>query len=292
MSTRHSNRPLLLRVGIPCALASALSLVGANQPALAQKGTLVIKGSDTLVNLSQAWAEGFMKANPGTQISVTGGGTGTGIAAFLNGTADICNASRPMTTSEIDRAKSRGVLPVRTACALDGLAVAVNAGNALKQISIPTLAKIYGGGVNDWSQVGGGSGRILVLSRESSSGTYVYFRDNVLGGKNYRSDALLMPSTKAIANELARNTGAIGYGGEAYFRGVRNVRIIPVSAKEGGTAVMPTDESVRAKKYPIARELYMYTPGSPKGLASQFIRYCLGPEGQKLVAEIGYTPLK
>jgi phosphate transport system substrate-binding protein len=258
----------------------------------AQRGTLIIKGSDTLVNLSQAWAEAYMKKNPGKNISVTGGGTGTGIAAFLNGTADICNASRPMTVSEIDRAKGRNVIPVATTCALDGLAIAVHSSNPLTKISIPELAKIFAGGADNWSGVGGANGRIVVLSRESSSGTYVYFRDNVLKGKNYRADALLMPSTKAIATEIAKNPNAIGYGGEAYFRGQRNVKIIPVSVKPGGEAIMPTDESVRSKKYPIARALYMYTPGKPAGAAADFIKFTLSAEGQALVKEVGYTSIK
>lgn len=272
-------------------LAAVASLVGQSS-AGAQNRTLVIKGSDTLVNLSQAWAEAYMEKNSSTNISVTGGGTGTGIAAFLNGTADICNASRPMSGSEVDRAKARNVIPVATVCALDGLAIAVHSSNPLSKLSIPELAKIFTGGASDWSQIGGKGGKIVVLSRESSSGTYVYFRDEILGGKNYRADALLMPSTKAIATEVAKNPNAIGYGGEAYFRGKPGIKILPISAKAGSEAVMPSDETVRSKKYPIARPLYMYTPGKPTGAAGAFIKFCLSPEGQKLVSQVGYTPLK
>lgn len=255
--------------------------------------TLTVKGSDTMVNLSQAWAEAYMEKNPNQPISVTGGGTGTGIAALINGTCDICNASRPMTGAEIDRVKQRGVIPTATAVALDGLALAVNSSNPVAKLSVPDIGKVYAGGIDDWSKLGSSkSGKIVVLSRESSSGTYVYFRDNVLKGKNYRSDALLMPSTKAIATELARNPNAIGYGGEAYFRGKAGIKIIPVSAKPGGEAIMPSDESVKAGKYPIARELYVYTPGKPAGAAASFIRFCLSPEGQKIVGQVGYTPIK
>jgi phosphate transport system substrate-binding protein len=272
---------------------SGLALVGSQRDADAQKGTLVIKGSDTMVNLSQAWAEAYMKKNSGARISVTGGGTGTGIAAFLNGTCDIANASRPMSGSEVDRAKARGVIPKATACALDGLAIAVHSSNPIKDISIEELARIFAGGINDWSQIGEGkSGKMVVLSRESSSGTYVYFRDNVLGGKNYRSDALLMPSTKAIASEIAKNPNAIGYGGEAYFKGRQGVKIIPVSKKKGGEAIYPSDENVKARKYPIARELFMYTPGKPSGMAADFIKFSLSPEGQGVVKEVGYTAIK
>jgi len=273
------------------ALGGILAGLGA-QPAGAQKGTLVIKGSDTLVNLSQAWAEAYMKKTPGAQISVTGGGTGTGVAALLNGTADIANASRDMSGAEIERGKAKGFVPTPTTCALDGLAIAVHSSSPLTKISLPELARIYAGGVNDWSQIGGKPGRIVVLSRESSSGTYVYFRDNVLDGKNFRPDALLMTSTKAIATEIAKNPNAIGYGGEAYFRGRPGIKVLPVSRKAGGEAVMPSDETVRNKSYPIARPLYMYTPGKPGGLAADFIKFTLSPEGQKIVGQVGYTPIK
>jgi len=281
------------RAVLGAVVLSAAGLAGLPREADAQRGSLVIKGSDTMVNLSQAWAEAYMKKNTAARISVTGGGTGTGIAAFLNGTCEIANASRPMSGSEIERAKARGVIPRATACALDGLAIAVHSSNPIKEISIEEIARIFAGGTNDWSQIGDGkSGKIVVLSRESSSGTYVYFRDNVLGGKNYRSDALLMPSTKAIASEIARNPNAIGYGGEAYFRGQRGVKIVPVSRKKGGEAVYPSDENVKARKYPIARELYMYTPGKPSGMAADFIKFTLSPEGQAVVKEVGYTAIK
>ena len=288
------NRKLTRRMALTAAFATGAALTGiGSREASAQRGTLVIKGSDTLVNLSQAWAEAYMKKNPGARISVTGGGTGVGIAAFLNGQADIANASRPMSGSEVERSKARGVVPVGTACALDGLAIAVHASNPIKDISIDELSKIFAGGVGDWSQLGEGkSGKMTVLSRESSSGTYVYFRDNVLKGKPYRSDALLMPSTKAIALEIARNPGAIGYGGEAYFKGKSGIKVIPVSAKKGAAAIYPSDENVKSRKYPIARALYMYTPGKPSGLASSFIKWCLSEEGQVVVGDVGYTRIK
>jgi phosphate transport system substrate-binding protein len=285
MTTQKTTRRALVAL-----LAAGLVSVGTQ--AHAQKGTLIIKGSDTLVNLSQAWAEAYMTRNPGANISVTGGGSGVGIAAFINGQCDIANASREMKVSEIEKAKARNIVPVATPCALDGLAIAVNSSNPLTKLSIPELAKIFTGSAQDWSQVGGKGGKIVALSRESSSGTYVYFRDEVLGGKNYRPDALLMPSTKAIATELAKNPNAIGYGGEAYFRGKPGIKILAVSVKPGGEAIMPSDETVRSKKYPIARPLLMYTPGKPGGTAGAFIKFCLSSEGQKLVSQVGYTPLK
>ena len=280
-----------LRLAACVMTVAGLVAFGAHQAA-AQKKSLVIKGSDTLVNLSQAWAEAYMKKNPDAQISVTGGGSGVGISAFLNGSADIANASREMSGAELQKAKEKGFIAQATTCALDGLAIAVNSANPVTKLSVPDLAKIYTGGASDWSQVGGGGGRIIALSRETSSGTYVYFRDEVLGGKNYRPDALLMPSTKAIATELARNPRAIGYGGEAYFRGKAGIKVVPVSKKPGGQAIAPTDETVRNKTYPIARPLYMYTPGKPTGLAAAFIKFTLSPEGQQIVKQVGYTPIK
>lgn len=286
MMTQKTTRRALAAL-----VVAGLVAVGTHQ-AQAQKGTLIIKGSDTLVNLSQAWAEAYMEKNPGSNISVTGGGSGVGIAAFVNGQCDIANASREMKVSEIEKAKARNIIPVATVCALDGLAIVVNSSNPLTKLSVPELAKVFTGAAADWSQVGGKGGKVLVLSRESSSGTYVYFRDEILGGKNYRPDALLLPSTKAIATEVAKNPNAIGYGGEAYFRNKPGIKILAISAKAGGEAIMPSDETVRSKKYPISRPLLMYTPGKPTGSASAFIKFCVSPEGQKLVTEVGYTPIK
>jgi phosphate transport system substrate-binding protein len=275
---------LLAAVGVGAMLALPVS---------AQRGgTLAIKGSDTMVNLSQAWAEAFMQKNPSASISVTGGGSGTGIAAFLNGTCDIANASRPMSAREIDQSKQRNVLPKATTCALDGLAIAVNSSNTLASIVMDQLAGIFSGKIADWSRIpNAGSGRIVALSRESNSGTHVYFKEHVLNNGQYGSSVLFMPSTKAIQQELSNNRAAIGYGGEAYFKNKQNVKILPVATKKGAPAVYPSNENVANKSYPISRGLYMYTPGSPKGLAGEFIKFCLSPEGQRIVQQIGYVPL-
>jgi phosphate transport system substrate-binding protein len=275
-------------------LAAAAVAVGAGAllggPASAQK-SLTVKGSDTMVNLSQAWAEAFMKANPGTSISVTGGGSGTGIAAFLNGTTDLANASRPMSQSEIERARSRGVFPKANAVALDGLAVAVHSSNPVQNLTLQQVAGIYNGAISDWSQVGGRAGKIVVLSRESSSGTYGFFRELVLKNRPYRPDAQLMPSTRAIQQELSNNPNAIGYGGEAYFKNKPNVKILSISPGKGKPAIYPSNENVTTGKYPIARPLYVYSRGTPKGLAAQFISFCRSPQGQQIVEQIGYVRL-
>ncbi|MDH7568004.1 MAG: PstS family phosphate ABC transporter substrate-binding protein [Armatimonadota bacterium] len=270
-------------------LAASLGLAGGS-PATA--GQLTVKGSDTMVILAQAWAERFMQLHPGHQVAVTGGGSGTGIAALINGTTDLANCSREMKKSEIDKCKDRGFVPVPHTVALDGISIAVHASNPVRSLSLDQLYGIYTGKITDWAQVGGKPGKIIVLSRESNSGTYVYFRDFVLKRQNYRPDALLMPSTNTIQQEISKNPNAIGYGGRAYFEGKPNVKVIPVSAKTGGPAIEPTDENVRNKKYPIARPLFIYSKGAPSGLAKQFIDFAKSPEGQSLVNKVGYVSLK
>lgn len=274
------------------ALAVALAAGLATLPVAAQRGgSIVIKGSDTMVNLSQAWAEAFMKKNPNASISVTGGGSGTGVAAFLNGTCDIANSSRPMSAREIDQAKQRNVLPKATTAALDGLAIAVHSSNSLDSIAMPDIAGIFSGKITDWAKVGASPGKIVALSRESNSGTHVYFKEHVLNNGQYGAPVLFMPSTKSIQQEISTNARAIGYGGEAYFKKKPNLKILPVAAKKGGTPVYPSNENVANKKYPISRGLYMYTAGSPRGLAGEFIKFTLSPEGQQIVQQIGYVPL-
>jgi phosphate transport system substrate-binding protein len=253
--------------------------------------SLQIKGSDTMVNLSQAWAEAFMKAHAGSSISVTGGGTGTGIAAFLNATTDPVNASRPMREAEISQAKAKGLEPVQHEVAVDGLAIAVHQRNPIKGLTKQQLADVYTGKINDWSQVGGKPGKIVALSRESSSGTYVFFREHVMDDQPYRPDALLLPSTRAIEQELSDNANGIGYGGEAYFKGKPNIKLLPISAAPGKPAVYPSNENVISGQYPVARKLYVYSRGTPTGLAAEFIEFCRSPEGQKIVEQIGYVPL-
>jgi phosphate transport system substrate-binding protein len=278
--------------GLGAALAAAGVAAVLSLPVAAQRaGSLVIKGSDTMVNLSQAWAEAYMQSHPNANISVTGGGSGTGIAAFLNGTCDIANASRPMSAREIDQAKQRNMVPKATTCALDGLAIAVNGSNSLDSISMDQLAGIFTGKITDWGRVGGRPGKIIVLSRESNSGTHVFFKEHVLDNGQYAASALFLPSTKAIQQEITNNPAAIGYGGEAYFKNKPNVKVLPVAPKKGAPAIYPSNENVSSRKYPISRGLLMYTAGAPKGLAADFIKFCLSPQGQQIVNQIGYTPL-
>ncbi len=288
----NMNKNACLRLAL-CAAATLGAVLAAGEQAQAQRGNkLTIKGSDTMVNLSQAWADGFMKANPGTQISVTGGGSGTGMASLLGGSCDIATVSREIKAKEIADGKAKGFVPTKSTVALDGIAVAVNAGNPIKSINLVDLGKVYTGAIGDWKLIGGRPGKMVVLSRESSSGTYAFFKEHVMADQNYRSDSMPLASTKAIATEVAKNPNAMGYGGEAYFRGKAGIKVLPVSVKAGAPAVAPSDASIRSKKYPISRGLYMVTPGKPKDLAARFIAYCNSPAGQVIVGQVGFTPIK
>lgn len=255
-------------------------------------GSITIKGSDTMAPLGQAWSEAFMEKHSGIDISVQGGGSGTGVAALINGTTDVCQASRAMSASEIAKCRDRNVTPVATVVALDGISIAVNSSNPIDSITIDQLKGIYTGKIRNWKQLGGKNSQIVFASRESSSGTYVYFKERVLNNQNYAPDALLMPSTKAIQMEVQSNGNAIGYGGVAYFKHKKGIKIIPVSKSKGSPAIEPTDENVRSKKYPIARPLFVYTAGKPKGAVGTYIKFCLSTEGQRLVEQVGYVSIR
>ena len=254
--------------------------------------TVTVKGSDTMVMLGQAWAEAFMKTNKTTDVSIQGGGSGTGISALINKTCDIAAASRPMKSKEIEKCKEKNITPVASIVAMDGVSIAVNSANPVKSFTLAQLKNIYTGKVKNWKEVGGHDGPIVILSRESSSGTYVYFQDTVLKGEKYAKTALLMPSTKAIQQEITNNKNAIGYGGVAYFQGKKNLKIVPLALENGKPAVDPTDDNVRSKKYPLSRPLMFYTAGKPKGAAASFINFALSEAGQKLVTSTGYVSLK
>lgn len=262
-----------------------------SSPASAAGKSLIIKGSDTMVILGQAWAEAYMQKHPNVDISVQGGGSGTGIAALINNTLDICEASRPMSAAEISKARDRNIFPVATAVALDGISIAVNSSNPVHSLTLDQLKDIYTGKVKNWKEVGGKNAPIVVLSRESSSGTYVYFQEHVLENQKYANTVLLMPSTKAIQAEVTNNPNAIGYGGVAYFKEAKNVKLVFVANKRGGESIEPTDANVKSKKYPISRELFFYTSGKPKGQIADFVKFCLSPEGQQIVTEVGYVSM-
>jgi phosphate transport system substrate-binding protein len=256
----------------------------------AQAGNITVKGSDTMVILGQKWAETYMKKNPGTTVQVTGGGSGTGIAALLNGATDICNSSRPMKPSEIaDFVKKFKSRPHEYKTCLDGLSVYVHADNPLKEISIPQLEAIFTGKVTNWKQVGGPDAPISLYGRENSSGTYEFFKEHVLQKKDFAAATKTMPGTAAVIQGVAKDKNAIGYGGIAYGEGVKHLK---VSKTDGGTAVEPTEENVLSGKYPIARYLFNYVaPAKDNGEVAAYIEWCTSDEGQAVVKDVGYFPL-
>lgn len=252
--------------------------------------TLTIKGSDTMVMLAQRQAEAFMEKNPGVSVQVTGGGSGTGIAALINGTTEIATASRPMKASEKAQVEERRGRPaVEHAVALDGIAIYVHESNPVPHLTLDQIKRIYEGRIRDWSEVGGSPGRITLYSRENSSGTYAYFKEAVLEDEDFDPRAQPLPGTAAVVNAIARDPRGIGFGGIAYGGGVR---ALPVKKDESSEAVVPSLETVTAGTYPISRKLFMYTAGEPTGLAAQFLEFALSPEGQQLAEKAGYYPLR
>jgi phosphate transport system substrate-binding protein len=251
---------------------------------------ITVKGSDTMVILAQRWAENYMTKHPEVTIQVTGGGSGTGISALINGTTDICDASRPMKQSEREKLKVRfNTLGVEIKSARDGLAVYVQESNPVKELTLQQLKDIYTGEINNWKQVGGNDAKIILYSRENNSGTYVYFKDNVLGGEDYAASAQNMPGTAAVVNAVAKDKNGIGYGGAAYGKGIRFVKVKRDANSEG---FEPNKESVMSGNYPISRFLYMYTRSKPTGALKEYIDWILSNEGQEIVSKVGYFPVK
>jgi phosphate transport system substrate-binding protein len=274
--------------------APSSSAQPASQPATGAVRTIQNKGSDTLVNVALAWAEKYMSLHPEVRISVTGGGSGTGIAAMINKTVDIANASREMSPEEIQTAKSRGIEPVQFVVARDAIAVVVNPRNPVNGLTLQQISDIYTRKVTNWNQVGGEDRPIVLLSRESNSGTYVYFLENVvrLGKKSdllFAPDTLLMPSSQGISVEVEQNPNAIGYDGLGYV--TEQQKKIPIAKEAGAPYVLPSVDTVNDGSYPISRPLYMYTPGQPQGEEKAYLDWIL-KDGQAVVPELGFVPLK
>ncbi len=252
-------------------------------------GSLTIKGSDTMVILAQRWAEAYMRAHPNTTIQVSGGGSGTGIAALINGNTDLATASRPIRDSERATIRERrGAEVEETRVALDALAVYVSEDNPLREISIPQLARVFRGRLTRWSDLGGVDHRIILYSRENNSGTYAYFKEHVLEDLDFAAAAQTLPGTSAVIHAVARDRFSIGYGGIGYGRGARTLRVAPA---EGQPAVEPTLENATSGRYPLARFLFIYTVGEPTGLAEAFLDFARSDEGQALVEAAGFYPL-
>lgn len=261
-----------------------------------QVESIVNKGSDTLVNLALAWAEKYHQLHPNVEISVTGGGSGTGIAALINKTVDIANASRQIKPEEIQQAKDNSVIPVEYIVARDAIAVIVNPQNPIKELTIQQLSDIYSGKINNWNEVGGENRVIVRLSRETNSGTHVFFLENVirLGDPSnktlFSTDTLLLPSSEGITAETRDNPNVIGYDGLGYV--TADVKVIAVGRDTSGPFVMPSAISVNNGQYPIARDLYMYTNGQPVGAVFDYLTWLMTPDAQAIVTQLGFVPLK
>ena len=253
------------------------------------------KGSDTIVNLALAWAERYQQEHPDVRISVTGGGSGTGIASLINGTVDIANASRKIKEEEMAEAQSNGIEPVEHIIARDAIAVIVNPENPVSQLTLKQISDIYSGKISNWSEVGGEDRPIVRLSRETNSGTHVYFLETVLrlGSKEdktlFSMDTLLLPSSEGIIAEVRQNPNAIGYDGLGYVP--KDLKMIAIAEQEGGAYVLPSIATVNDKTYPIARDLYMYTNGEPTGVVKEYLDWILSPEAQQIVADLGFVPV-
>lgn len=250
---------------------------------------ITVKGSDTMVILSQKWAEVFMKSHPDIVIQVTGGGSGTGISALINGATDICNASRPMKKSEIEKLKERyNTLGIEIPCAKDGITVFLNKANGVNELSLRQLSDIFSGKVTNWKQVGGNDAPIKLYGRENSSGTYVFFQEEVVKG-DYAPSCQTLPGTAAVVNAVVKDVNGIGYGGAAYSEGIK---ICKVKKDPEGIAYEANTGNIAKGLYPISRYLYMYTRNRPTGEIKEFVDWILSPEGQKMVSEVGYFPVR
>lgn len=260
-----------------------------------QKKAIQINGSDTMVNLGQAWAEQFMKENKGASVSVTGGGSGTGIAALIDGRTDICEASRAMKPEEISAAEAKGVHPKETTVAWDGIAVVVNKANPVSKLTFAQLRDIFMGTVKNWKDVGGADEKIVILSREVSSGTHIYFKENILmrgdpkGKEEYADTAQFLNSTQDIVNQVQAVAGAVGYVGLGYISD--KLKVVEVAKDEKSPFVAASVKAVLDNSYPISRKLFMYTNGEPKGEVKAFLDFVLSPDGQSVVAKLGFVPL-
>ncbi|RME31097.1 MAG: PstS family phosphate ABC transporter substrate-binding protein [Thermoflexia bacterium] len=287
---------LLLTAGILAALLGGCRPSGPSRektPAPPAE-TIVNIGSDTMVNLTLAWAEAYMALHPEVRISVTGGGPGTGIAALINGTAHIANASRAMKPEEAEAARANGTTPVEFTVALDAIAVVVHPSNPVNQLTLAQISAIYTGKITNWRQVGGEGRPIVLLSRESNSGTYMYFLEHVIRLGDPKSDllfspeTLLMPLSEGISAEVRQNPNAIGYDGLGYV--TPDQKVIAVGVDEEGSFILPSVETVNDGSYPISRPLYMYTAGEPQGVVRACMDWIL-TKGQAIVPNLGFVPL-
>jgi phosphate transport system substrate-binding protein len=293
---RRSIKKWLIPLVAVLLLALVLVLVFADGSS--PSASLKIIGSNTVTPLSSVWAEEFMKTHPDVSIAVSGPGSGAGIAALIDGTTDICQASRTIKQSEIDQAETNGVDPYEIQVASDGLSVVVHPSNPVSELTIAQLSAIYTNQITNWEEVGGNDAPIVALARDTNSGTHVFFKEHVvqmlgLPTENktleYGSQVLFLPSTEGGVTEVAQNPNAIFYPGLGYV--TSQVKLVAIKRTAGDPAILPGEETVLDSTYPISRPLLYYTDGEPTGVIKDFIDYCLSSEGQEKVSEAGYVPL-
>jgi phosphate transport system substrate-binding protein len=292
----RKRKKLLIILPVVVVVALIVTII-----ALSGRGGSSIKiiGSNTVTPLSSVWAEEFMKTHPDVSIAVSGPGSGVGIAALINGTTDICQASRTIKQSEIDQAEANGVNPYEIQVASDGLSVVVHPSNPVSELTIAQLSAIYTNQITNWQEVGGKDAPIVALSRDTNSGTHVFFKEHVvqmlgLPSQNttleYGPEVLFLPSTEEGASEVAQNPNAIFYPGLGYV--TSQVKLVAIKRTASDPGILPSEETVLDGTYPISRPLLFYTDGEPTGVIKDFIDYCLSPEGQEKVSEVGYVPLQ
>ena len=279
-----------------CLSACSAAQTGPNSAAPASASAYIEnKGSDTIVNLALAWAEQYQTEHPEIRTSVTGGGSGTGMAALINGTVSIANSSRKISADELKQAEAKGIKPVEHVIARDAIAVIINPENPVSQLTLQQISDIYSGKYTNWKEVGGEDRPIVRLSRETNSGTHVYFLETVLrmGDKKskilFSMDTLLLPSSEGIINELRSNPNAIGYDGLGYVP--KDLKLVAIAQKDGQAYKLPSIATVNDKSYPIARDLYMYTVGEATGAEKDYLDWIVSDEAQQIVARLGFVPI-
>ena len=299
MSSSHTQR-VTTRTLVAAAMVLPLVLSACSRsddkPGEGRRAVIQNKGSDTLVNVAQAWAENYKDVNPSVAIAVTGGGSGTGISSLINGTVDIANSSRKIKEKESKAAQANNVKPVELIVGYDALAVFIHPSNPMNEISLSMLADIYGEGgpVDNWSQIGitipgCPSDEIVRVSRQNNSGTYVYFKNAALGKKrDYKLGSRDMHGSKDVVDLVENTPCAIGYSGVAYK--TDHVKVPCVSRQEGGACVLPSVETAIDQSYPVARPLFMYTAGAPTGTTKDYLDWLMSNDGQCILEKKGYAP--
>lgn len=287
---------LILLVALLLAGCASKSQTEPQPDAVVPSAYIQNKGSDTIVNLALAWAERYQSEHADVRISVTGGGSGTGITSLIDGTVDIANASRAIKAEEVKQAKAKGIEPLVHVVARDAIAVIVNPENPVKELTLQQISAIYQGQINNWKEVGGEDRIIVRLSRETNSGTHVYFLESVVRLGNSKSktlfsmDTLLLPSSEGIISEVRDNPNAIGYDGLGYV--IPEVKVVAVAPKPGLPYILPSVDTVNDGTYPVSRDLYMYTKKEPGKPVDDFLAWILTDEAQKIVRDLGFVPVK